>query len=97
MQIGPYFGGLQRTVDSLKVGNVDVIYVNENPELKYQARSCLPRPFNTGVSRKCDQDLGVVLNRQKEYRDKLGKISNVGILDSNKAFCDEKKSSLFCS
>ena len=90
LQIGPYFSGLQRTVDSLKVGNVDVIYVTENPELKYQARSCLPRPFNTGVSRKCDQDLSVVLKRQKEYRDQLGKISNAGILDSNKAFCDDK-------
>jgi len=83
-----YFSGLQRTVDALKLKNVDLIYVTENPELKFQARSCLPRPFNNDSAQKCDQALSEVLDRQYEYRNELSKIKGLKILDANMAFCN---------
>ena len=82
-----YFNGLQRTVDALKIKNVELIYVTENPELKYLERSCLPRRFNNDFAQKCDQALSVMLDRQSEYRKELSKIKVVKILDSKVAFC----------
>ena len=63
--------------------------MTENPELKFQARSCLPRPFNSDFAQKCDQDLSVVLDRQSDYRDEVSKITGVNILDANMAFCNK--------
>ena len=84
-----YFKGLQRTIDTLKTSNVALFYVTENPELRFQARSCLPRPFNSYFSKKCEQALNVVLARQRYYRNELSKLEGVTILDANKAFCNK--------
>ncbi len=95
LNIDNYFEGLQRTIDRLKSLNIEVIYVTENPELKYNARSCLPRPLNTEVTQKCEQNLTSVLERQQEYRDRLIELKDVLILDSNKAFCRESDNKCF--
>ena len=86
-----YFIGLQRTIDTLKTSNVDLFYVTENPELQFQARSCLPRPFNFDLAQKCDQALDVVLARQSDYRNELSVLEGVTVLDANKAFCNEDR------
>jgi len=86
-----YFNGFQRTVDTLKTSNVALFYVTENPELKFQARSCLPRPFNSHFAQKCDQALDSVLARQGDYRNELNVIKGVIVLDANKAFCNEDR------
>jgi len=86
-----YFNGFQRTVDTLKTSNVALFYVTENPELHFQARSCLPRPFNSDFAQKCDQALDSVLARQGDYRNELNVIKGVTVLDANKAFCNEDR------
>ena len=88
LSIDSYFEGLQKTIDHFSNNSVDVIYVTENPELKYQARSCLPRPFSQSAQ-KCEQDLRRVLDRQKEYRERLYDLERVTVVDANRAFCKE--------
>ena len=85
-----YFLGLQKTIDTLQQKNVDLIYVTENPELKLQSRSCIPRPFNYISSRKCHQALNEVLARQRDYRSELSDIKGMKVVDANDAFCNEK-------
>ena len=80
---------MKRTIYTLKTTNVALFYVTENPELQFQARSCLPRPFNSDFAQKCDQALDIVLARQGDYRNELSMLDGVSILDANKAFCDE--------
>ena len=86
-----YFNGLQRTIDTLRTSNVALFYVTENPELQFQARSCLPRPFNSDFAQKCDQALDSVLARQGDYRNELSMLEGVSVLDANKAFCNEDR------
>ena len=86
---GKYFNGLQRTVDILEKNHVDLFYVTENPELQRQARSCLPRPFNSDFAKKCDQALDLVLARQRDYRNELSMLKGIRVLDANEAFCNE--------
>ena len=90
-----YFEGLQRTLDAFEAKNIGTFYVIENPELKYDARACLPRPFNASVSKRCEQDLDIVLERQKDYREQLGKLNNVILVDSIEAFCDSSSNKCF--
>ena len=87
--IDQFFDGLQRTISSLAEKSVELLYVTENPELSYQARSCLPRPFNNGAPEKCEQQLDSVLIRQEEYRNRLKQLMGIKILDSSNAFCNE--------
>lgn len=82
---------MQKTIDTLKTSNVALFYVTENPELQFQARSCLPRPFNSDVAQKCDQALDVVLARQSDYRNELSMLEGVTVLDASKAFCNEDR------
>ena len=84
-----YFSGLQRTIDTLKTRNANLFYVTENPELRFEARSCLPRPFNFDSTQKCDQALDLVLARQGDYRNELSLLKGVKVLDANEAFCNE--------
>ena len=84
-----YFNGLQRTVDALEKSNIDLFYVTENPELQFEARSCLPRPFNSNFAKKCDQALDLVLARQRDYRNELNMLEGISVLDANDAFCNE--------
>ena len=86
-----YFSGLQRTIDTLKKSNADLFYVTENPELRFKARSCLPRPFNSDFAQKCDQALDLVLARQGDYRNELSMLKGVNVLDANEAFCNEDR------
>ena len=86
-----YFNGFQRTVDTLKKSNVALFYVTENPELQFQARSCLPRPFNSNFAQKCDQALDLVLARQRDYRNELSMLKGISVLDANKAFCNDER------
>lgn len=87
LSVAAYFEGLQRTADRLNKQGVDVFYVTENPELRHQVTACLPRPFNVDVVRRCEQELSVVLERQRNYRAKLKQLDGVVVLDSNEAFC----------
>ncbi|MGV6851466.1 MAG: acyltransferase family protein [bacterium] len=95
LTIESYFSGLQRTFNRLNEMNLKIVYVTENPELAYQARACLPRPFNLNVGRRCEQSLDNVLGRQKEYRDYLSKVEGVDVLDANDAFCDRDRNRCF--
>jgi hypothetical protein len=90
-----YFKGLQSTINFIQKRGVEVLYVTENPELKYHARSCLPRPFNAKSKKKCNQNLEVVLARQKAYRENLMALDNVIVVDSLTAFCREQSEICF--
>jgi peptidoglycan/LPS O-acetylase OafA/YrhL len=90
-----YFKGLQSTINFIQKRGVEVLYVTENPELKYHARSCLPRPFNAKSKNKCNQNLEVVLARQKAYRENLMALDNVIVVDSLTAFCREQSEICF--
>lgn len=90
-----YFKGLQSTINFIQKKGIEVLYVTENPELKYHARSCLPRPFNAKSKNKCNQNLEVVLARQKAYRENLMALNNVIVVDSLAAFCREQSEICF--
>lgn len=90
-----YFKGLQSTINFIHKKGAEVLYVTENPELKYHARACLPRPFNAKSKNKCNQNLEVVLARQKAYRDNLMALNNVIVVDSLAAFCREQSEICF--
>lgn len=90
-----YFKGLQSTINFIHKKGIEVLYVTENPELRYHARSCLPRPFNAKSKNKCNQNLEVVLARQKVYRENLMALNNVILVDSLSAFCWEQSKICF--
>ena len=94
LTVSEYFTGLQQTLYRFNDIQIPVFYVTENPELKTNARSCLPRPL-TGATRLCEQNMNIVLERQKVYRENLQKLNFVKILDSNEAFCDKKTATCF--
>ena len=68
-------------------------FLLENPELGFSPKNCIVRPFDIFPS-KCMLKLQDFLNRQKEYRDFVYKISkkykNIHILDSRNLYCDDK-------
>ncbi|EJW22097.1 hypothetical protein IMCC14465_04910 [alpha proteobacterium IMCC14465] len=90
-----YFKGLQSTINFIRKKDIEVLYVTENPELQFHARSCLPRPFNAISENKCNQNLEVVLAGQKAYRENLMALNNVIVLDSIAAFCREQSGICF--
>ena len=89
IEIDAYFEGLQKSLHYIRNLGVRVLYVTENPELKYQPRSCLPRPFSQKNSQKCEQSLADVRERQSEYLDRLSALDSIVVIDSTKAFCRE--------
>ena len=87
--------GTRILCDACEKKGIEVLYVTENPELKYQARSCMPRPLNSKVSKRCNQNMEVVLARQKSYRENLMELENVTVVDSNLAFCERQTGTCF--
>lgn len=85
---GVYFKSLQKTVDYLNAYNKKVYLVSENPELYYQPRACISRPFRA-PSRDCSVKLDDVLDRQREYLDGLASISGATIINSLDFFCPD--------
>lgn len=90
LEIDPYFEGMQKTINHIHSMGSDVLYVTENPNLKYQSRSCLQRIFSFAAAKKCEQEISAVNARQQIYRERLNHLNNVTIIDSNNAFCREK-------
>jgi len=68
-------------------------YVLEDPELGFDPKNCMLRPFNIFPST-CRIKKEDFLNRQKEYRKFVYKISkkykNITILDPKDLYCDDK-------
>ncbi len=82
-----YLASLQRTIDALRRAGKEVYYVTENPELPIPPEACIPRPLRFST-RGCDQDLSVVLERQKQYTTMLGKLHDLTIINTLDAFCE---------
>jgi len=66
-------------------------YLLENPELGFDPKNCMERPFNIFPTT-CKIKLKDFLNRQKEYRSFINKISkkypNIIVLDPKNLYCD---------
>ncbi|MCG3667920.1 acyltransferase [Aliarcobacter butzleri] len=71
----------------------DFYYLLEHPELGFDPKHCLKRPFNIFV-KDCRIKYIDYFDRHKEYRELIFgfdiKYNNVKIIDTEKLFCDEK-------
>ncbi len=71
----------------------DFYYLLEHPELGFDPKHCLKRPFNIFV-KDCKIKYIDYFDRNKEYRELIFgfdiKYNNVKIIDTEKLFCDEK-------
>ena len=86
MDIKTFFDGLQRTIDFLDKHGKKVFYVIENPELLYDPRSCLSRPFRT-PTHDCSMQKVEVAARQEQYLSGLSQLSGGTIVDTTALFC----------
>jgi peptidoglycan/LPS O-acetylase OafA/YrhL len=94
VSIEKYQAGAQQTIDRLSNAGKKVFIVTENPELKFDAGSCLSRPFRINT-KDCRPNSGDVNERQNEYIKMIEGLHNATIIDSRKAFCSEDKCKIF--
>ena len=84
--ISEFEAGLHRSLTLISASGKSVFYVSENPELKVHPSGCLSRPLINNA-RKCDQDIGDVLERQGEYLSILENLPEDIFINSLDAFC----------
>lgn len=94
VSIEKYQEGAQQTINRLSNAEKKIFLVTENPELKFDAASCLSRPFRI-EAKDCRPISGEVNERQNKYIKMIGNLHNVTIIDSRKAFCSEDKCKIF--
>lgn len=82
-----FFEGLSKTNNILKNANKIVYYVTENPEIGLNPEMCINRFFKFTFDCKINKDL--VLKRQADYLENLGKINDLNILNSITVFCPD--------
>lgn len=84
--------GAQKTINKLMGVSKKIFFVSENPELRFTASSCLPRPLG-GAAHNCTVDRSSVDIRQHEHMKILTSLNNITVIDSRNVFC----SALYCS
>ncbi|MDX1472221.1 MAG: acyltransferase family protein, partial [Flavobacteriaceae bacterium] len=91
-----YFEAAQKTIDELVNSGKEVIFVTENPELPFDPKSCIPRPFRNKPS-SCSLKKEVVLARLDGYLNSVNSLKNVKVFNSLEVFCPEGECLVFDS
>lgn len=94
LALNDFVRAAQQTFAKLALGGKRIFYITENPELSNPAVSCIVRPLRV-FSKDCRPDKIAVLSRQDAYLDSFGKLTNVTVVDSLKAFCPDEKCVVF--
>jgi len=88
-----FLNNIEKLFKKYNNSKVKFYYIMEDPELGFDPKNCMMRPFDIFPSN-CKIKLEAFLNRQKEYRTFVYKISkkypNITILDPKNFYCDGK-------
>lgn len=78
---------LQRTVNALNQAGKKVYVLLENPEIGVDPAGCLNRPFRENKALNCSVKTSAVLDRQAAYREIIGSLKGITVIDPINAFC----------
>ena len=85
---------LRETLQQLYATGKRIIFIHQVPELGFNAKSCLPRPFGFKPVNACTIERGLVEARQSGYRsvvrDVVSDYPGIIELDPMNAFCDRQ-------
>lgn len=86
---------LRETIERLHAAGKKTIFVHQAPELGFNTKACLPRPFSFKPVHACSIERSQVEMRQAAYREVVREIladyPDVRVLDPMDEFCDENK------
>lgn len=88
-----FFVGTQKMIDFLIGAGKRVIYVTENPELRFLPQACMPRPLRVW-GRDCSPEREDVRHRFAIYLDGVEKLRGAEIINSLDAFCGQDRCSI---
>lgn len=89
-----YIAGLQKTVNVLHNGGKKVYYITENPELDFNPKACITRPFRFSQP-VCSLAKKKVMLYQDEYLQRLKRLNNVTVINLLDKFCPNDECKLF--
>lgn len=89
-----FFEGTQKLLDVLAKAGKRVIYVTENPELRYLPQACTPRPLRLWA-RDCSPELQEVRSRFATYMAGVKQLRGAEMINSLDAFCDTERCRVF--
>ncbi len=89
-----YVAGLQKTVNVLHNGGKKVYYITENPELDFNPKACILRPFRFSQP-VCSLAKKKVMLYQDEYLQRLKSLNNVTVINLLNKFCPNAECKLF--
>lgn len=81
-----FFEGTQKMIDFIVKAGKRVIYVSENPELRYLPKACIPRPLRVW-GRDCSPRKDEVLQRFVDYMEGVHQLTGAILINSMDAFC----------
>lgn len=88
-----YAQGLRATLEFLASRHKQVVFVYQTPELGFDPKTCVDRPFRKSIAVNCRLPRKEVELRQKSYRDAtsgvLAAFPDVRVFDPMKLLCDE--------
>ena len=89
-----FYAGLEKTVTLLEQSGKTVVIIIDNPELPFEPRNCIKRPFANLSGKHCFLDRESALIAQKELRNLLLKLqqdhSKLRVYDSFTSLCDSR-------
>lgn len=92
VMLGDYVTGLERRIETLQRRRIGIILILPKPELDYDVRACLDRPFHAAV-RTCEVNRAAALNRQSVMRSAMIALAGrmrVRTVDPYAVFCDAR-------
>jgi len=88
-----YAQGLRSTLNFLQAQNKQVVFVHQVPELGFDPKICVDRPFRTNIENACRLPRVEVEKRQGSYRDATAKVlaefPGVRVFDPMAFLCDK--------
>lgn len=89
-----FFSGTQKMIDFLVGAGKRVIYVTENPELRYLPQACMPRPLRIWMH-DCSPAADDVYKRFAGYMAGVWQLNGATVVNSLDAFCSEDRCRVF--